>query len=44
MKENNKQVVIFIDWQLKLFSFNLTLKSTYSEENQVRKTSKYNGK
>ena len=28
MKESNKQVVIFIGWQLKLFSFDLTLKSS----------------
>ena len=41
---NRAQVVIFINCQLKLFSFDLTLKSTYSEKNQVRKTSKYNGK
>ena len=28
MKERNKQEVIFIYWQLKLFSFDLTLKSS----------------
>ena len=44
MKKVINQVVIFINWQLKLFFFDLTLKSTHSEENQERKTSKYNGK